>query len=180
MIQQHNLLIRPPHLVHPMPASVPRSLPKRPSTEISPGLLFTESRVFCQQDRSCFCSWCLGFLPLLEGVSPILGHGNYLSITPLRWSVLHRRVIPPSPEPSEQAEGGISPGLWVSCWLTAAVLGMMDAQTQLNSTALWHHELGFHCAGYLILSLPEFLLKFCETLILVQNQGNFALPSYKS
>lgn len=110
MIQQHNLLIRPSHLVCPSPASLPHSLPKDKAQKFlqvcflqrvgAAVLLVGQILALLLMSRGI-----LLFCPCWKVLPRTLGHGNYPSITPLHSSVLHRHVTPrSSPEPSEHAD----------------------------------------------------------------------------
>lgn len=186
MIQQHSLLIRPPHLVCLSPASLPHSLPERPSKEISPGLLFTESRVGCSVSRTDPGStpdiWGhFTFLPLLGGASP----------HPWAWELpVHNPsvLICPTQTCYPALSWAIRTGRRRDQWALGQLLtpsscpGMMDTWTwaEQHSSPVSPVSVSLCLLSDLVTTRGLKLLpKFCETLILGQNQDNFALLSYR-
>lgn len=152
--------------------------------KISPGLLFTEGRVCCQQDRSWLYCWGLeafySFALVGRCSPPSLGMG-ITHPQPLCVGLSYTATSF-SPLLCQQAERGISRGLWVSCWLTAAALGMMDEYAWAKQHSSLASQVNVsQCQSFNLVTTRglKFPLKFRETLILVQNQNYPALTSFR-
>ena len=178
MVQQHNLLIRPSCLSEPSQLA-----------SLTPWK--TKRRNF---SRFAFCGG-QGLLPAGQILVVLLGSRGVLFLLPLLGSASHcpRAWGSTHPQPlcvglsytamlsspllGQQAEQGISRGFWVSCWLTAAALGVMDKYTwakQHSSLASWVNV--SQCSSFNLVTTSH---KFCETLILIQNQNYLALTSFR-
>lgn len=154
MIQQHNLLIRPSHLVCPSPASLLHSLPKRPSTEHFSGFAFYGGQ---------------GLLPAGQILVVLLRSRGILFLLPLLGSGPHRPwawgslICNPSALVCP-TQSRCSPLSWASRQSGGSAVGSGSAADsrqlpwgwwintpELNSPALWHPELTFHSVRHLIL-----------------------------